>query len=156
MLLLRFFHSKNLLLVGEKKYSASCTVRNEINEWRKKNETVKTMPLFGSPKYYYPRKFPTGVWEIKSPEWTNNPEFCPVKIPTTAKRTVLLWSVENGRYKECLGQTQEDSFYHLHYAKNSKTTLGCIRLNSKEDAIEIAKKVESELLKGIALIEVIA
>jgi hypothetical protein len=147
MLLLRFYHNENTLEVGEKAYKATCLVRNELNGWRGSDEIVKTWPLNRIRSPYYPRKFPTGLWEVKRPEWTDNPEYYPVKIPTNAVRKVLTWSTENGKYEAVKG-TQDDSFYHLHYASNSSTTLGCIRLDSAEDAVEIANTVIDSLNKS--------
>lgn len=154
MFIMRFIHSEETLYVGKKKYKATCPVRNELNGWRKDTETVGTMPETGHPAPYYPRKFPTGVWRVGKPEWTAAPEFAPVKIPTDAKRNVFTWTVRGGRYVQEEG-VQEDSAYHIHYS-NSRTTLGCIRLDSLGDAVEIAHIIESEQQDGPVYIEVIA
>lgn len=147
MLLLRFFHDENLLFVGDKEYKATCPVRNELNGERRTG-LPKTFPADGSErKEYQPRKFPTGWWKVKPPIWTNESDYAPVKIPTDATRRVLTKD----------GTIQVDAFYHLHYAGNSLTTLGCIRLNSAEEAAEIAKTIEAEQKKGNEVwIEVIA
>lgn len=145
MFLLRFSHSNNHLYVGNKKYRATCVVRNDLNGWRKSSEIVKTYPENGDRKPYYPRVFPTGVWEVTAPIWTTDPEYAPVKIPTLAHQNVLIWSEENGEYSEMTGEIQEDRFYHLHFCEGSSSTLGCIRLDSADDAIEIAKEIESQL-----------
>jgi hypothetical protein len=155
MFYLRFSHGQNKLWVGEKEYRATCTVRNELNGWRKPDEVVNSMPIHDTAMPYQPRPFPTGVWRVRYPEYTFDPEFAPVKIPTSAKRRVFLWDIEKGEYVAPNGETQEDNYYHLHYAGNSKTTLGCIRLDSAEDAVEIAKTLETELSKGPVWIEVV-
>lgn len=143
MLLLRFIHSENKLYVGDKIYTATCKVRNEINGWRHKDQVVKTYPINGDErKPYYPRKFPTGLWRVKTPIWTDDVDYAPVKIPTDAFRGVLIWDTDNNGYTKITNEHQTDSYYHLHYAKISSTTLGCIRLNSSEDAREIAELVE--------------
>jgi hypothetical protein len=143
MLLLRFYHCSNELFVDNKSYIATCDVRNEINGRRKHNQIVNTYPITSSlgRKPYMPRKFPTGLWKVKYPVWTSETDYAPVKIPTDALRRVLLWDVESGMYTIPNGQHQDDAFYHLHFARDSKTTLGCIRINSEEDAREIAKLV---------------
>lgn len=147
MLLLRFYHKLSKLTVDNKEYKATCDVRNEINGRRFPNQIVKTYGSDGQRKPYMPRKFPTGVWTVKEPIWTDDLEYAPVKIPTSAKRNVLTWSLESGEYKVPSEEIQEDAFYHLHFARDSKTTLGCIRLNSAEDATEIAKLIEWYLKK---------
>jgi hypothetical protein len=155
MELMRFSHTEEKLTFKGKEYKATCTVRNELNGWRKKDEVIVTMPVSGSPEAYYPRKFPTGVWKISTPEYTSDPNYAPVKIRTSAVRRVVLWDVENGEYVEPSGDTQMDTSYLLHFAKNSKTTWGCIRLDSEEDALEIAKDVISGLIDGAVYIEVV-
>lgn len=158
MLIMRFYHDKNLLAVGDKEYKATCPVRNELNGERDPGQLVKTYPITSSLGRlpYYPRKFPTGLWKVKKPVWTDDREYAPVKIPTDAVRRVLTWDTKNGKYKKASGH-QDDAFYHLHYAETSMTTLGCIRLNSSNDARVIAKEVESYLDKDKEVwIEVIA
>ena len=147
---IQFIHEKNKLIIGGKQYPATCIVRNEINGWRKNNEIVKTFPLDKSEQRlpYMPREFPTGIWEVTMPIWTGETDYYPVKIPTTAKRVVRTWEVNNGEYTKPTDHYQIDAFYHLHYSQNSSTTLGCIRIGSEDDASEIAMIVESEIEKG--------
>jgi hypothetical protein len=142
MLILRFYHDENRLFVGRTEYRATCPVRNELNGERGADQIVKTYPITSSLGRlpYQPRKFPTGLWLVKRPIWTEDIEYAPVKIPTDAIRCVLTWSVGDGKYKEAVSH-QDDSYYHLHYSSTSRTTLGCIRLDSAEDAIEIAREV---------------
>lgn len=157
MFLLRFIHAENKLYVGDRPYQATCKVRNELNGWREKDQVVKTYPLVGEREPYHPRKFPTGSWKVKRPEWTKDPEYKPVKILTDAFRRVFLWETDNQGYKKLSGEHQTDAFYHLHFAEKSSTTLGCIRLNSAKDATKIAKQIEDEMDKGNEVwIEVIA
>ena len=146
MLLIRFYHSLDKLMVGSKEYKATCDVRNEINGRRKPDQIVKTYPKDGTDRLpYMPRKFPTGAWNVKQPIWTDDIEFAPVKIPTDATRKVLIWGTSSGKYTIPNGTIQEDAFYHIHFSRDSKTTLGCIRLNSAEDAKELAELVEFHL-----------
>lgn len=158
MLLIRFIHSENKLYIEDNIYKATCIVRNEINKRRNKHQIVKTYPINGDKrKPYYPRKFPTGLWRIKPPIWTDDIDYSPVKIPTDAFRGVLIWDADNNGYTKQTGEHQTDSYYHLHYAKMSSTTLGCIRLNSEEDAREIAELIELHLKdKQECWIEVLA
>ncbi len=158
MFLLMFIHDENKLYVDEKLYKATCKVRNELNGWRKKDQVVKTYPLGNFERQpYYPRKFPTGLWRIKPPIWTVDPDYAPVKIPSSAVRNVILWNTDKNGYIKSSGKHHIDTFYHLHYAADSSTTLGCIRLNSENDAREIAEIIEYELKTGNeCYIEVIA
>lgn len=150
MLLIRFYHAENELHVESKVYTATCDVRNEINGRRSPHQVVKTYPITSSlgRKPYMPRRFPTGLWKIKKPIWTDDIDYWPVKIPTDAVQRVLTWGLDGDkRYTVPDGGHQDDAFYHLHFAKNSKTTLGCIRLASDTDARLIAKLVEWYLEK---------
>lgn len=137
MLILRFFHDENILIVDGKQYKATCPVRNELNGERTSNQIVKTYPANQNEprKVYQPRKFPTGWWRIKPPVWTADIDYAPVKIPTDATRRVMTFD----------GGIQRDAFYHLHYSEKSLTTLGCIRLNSAEEAKEIARTIEAAI-----------
>jgi hypothetical protein len=147
-MLLRYWHTKKRILVNGREYLADCTVRNELNGYRAVNEVVKTMPLSGQPEPYYPRQFPTGVWPVFQPEYTDDPEFAPVKIPTGAKQRVFTWKTgKDGKYSTPTGEAQEDYFYHIHYSQY-KTTLGCIRLNSGTDAVNIAMVITEAFSRG--------
>jgi hypothetical protein len=150
MIIMQFFHYEKELLIEEKVFKADCDVRNEINDRRKSHQIVKTFPRSapGDRQAYMPRKFPTGIWQVKKPVWTDNPEYWPVKIPTDAVRQVMTWDVKRGVYTGPTGTVQDDSFYHLHFARDSITTLGCIRLDSEQDAREIASFVEEKLKAG--------
>ncbi len=153
MTVIRFFHQEEILEILDEqgkvlqKYRATCRVRNEINGRRQPDQIVKTFPITSKLGRlpYNPRKFPTGAWRVKMPIASNDPEFAPVKIPTDAIRRVLTSELEGGRYAGLSGEHQDDAFYHLHYSHKYRTTLGCIRLNSADDAREIAKLVKSEL-----------
>lgn len=143
-MILQFIHDQNKLTVNGKTYKATNPVRNQLNGERDAGQTVKTYPIDGPQKWYDPRKFPTGLWEITGVEWTDHDEYAPVKIKTDATRRVMTND----------GTIQTDSCYYLHYCGISQTTLGCIRIDSKADAIEIGKFVESR--KDKMYIEVIA
>lgn len=137
------------LICGDKTFKITCDVRNELNERRANNEVVYTTPADGTaPKAFMPRPFPTGSWRIKAPLRSVNPVYAPWKIPTTARQTVFVWEEKNGQYTRATEMTQIDAFYHLHFSVNSKTTLGCIRLNSAADAEEISSLVRERIARG--------
>ena len=146
-----FTWSKIIVLNGKTeiaRYPASCRVRNELNGRRKLDEVVYTVPTIGKPKPYYPRQFSSGIFEITDIEYTNDPEYAPVKIKTTAIREVFTWDLDiNGRYWEPTGKIQTDTAYWIHYT-DSPTTLGCIKVNSKEDIIHFANIIEPVLNYG--------
>ncbi len=159
MLLLRFIHDEDVLYVGNTTYKATCPVRNELNKLRKLDQVVRTYPkdLSLPREPYTPRKFPTGLWKVTGVTVTQDPDYAPVKITTDAVRRVLVWDTRQGMYSRVTGETQEDAFYHLHYAKNSRTTLGCIRLNSEEDALKIGQEIKDYMVDNIDVwLEVIA
>ena len=157
MFIIPYFHSEKKLYVESKIYRMTCEVRNEINKKRKHDEVVKTYPLTNDyRKPYYPRKFPTGLWLIKKPIWTDDIDYAPVKIPTDAFRRVATWDIKNQSYNKIIDH-QTDAFYHMHFARDSKTTLGCLRFNSDSDAREVAELIEYKQKFGIeCYIEVFA
>jgi len=129
------------------RFSANCNIRNELNGRRKKDEIVYTIPIAGHPKPYYPRQFPSGIFDISEVQYTNDSEYAPVKIKTNALREVFTWDLtRDGMYWMPTGNTQIDSAYWLHFTK-SRTTLGCIRIGSESDAMNLALIVKNELDK---------
>ena len=147
------FDWKNLIVKDETgqsitQYPASCKVRNEINGQRKKNQVKYTLPETGESKPYYPRQFPSGIFEITEVMYTADPEYAPVKIKTTATREVFTWDLDReGDYWQPTGKTQTDTCYWLHYT-DSSTTLGCIRIGNPQDAMSLAAIIEAELKNG--------
>ncbi len=130
------------------RYKASCKVRNELNGQRNKDQVVYTVPAVGHPKPYYPRQFPSSIFEILSIEKTDDPEYAPVKIKTNATREVFTWDLNiKGDYWTPTGKTQVDTAYWLHYT-DSNTTLGCIRIDNKQDAIHLSNIIEPVLDHG--------
>lgn len=127
------------------RYPASCRVRNELNGKRSKNQVVYTYPKTGKPKPYYPRQFPSGIFNITGIEYTDDVEYAPVKIKTDATREVFTWDLDTaGNYWKPTGNIQEDTCYWLHFT-NSLTTLGCIRIDDIHDALKIAHIIERVL-----------
>ena len=124
------------------RFPASCKVRNELNGRRKEDEVVYTYPASGHRKPYYPRQFPSGIFRITGVEYTYDPEYAPVKIKTNATRDVFTWDLTvDGKYWQPTGRIQTDAAYWLHYT-DSPTTLGCIRIGSKKDALDLARMID--------------
>jgi hypothetical protein len=142
------------LIVDNKAYSVSCSVRTLRDGTRLANEVVCAIP---SGKPYDPQPFPSGVWRVTGLAWQKEKRFDyaaygPVKILTDAWRMVRVWALDE--YGDYLRETDElvrDEGYWLHYSV-SKTTLGCLRLGSPSDAVEIADIVQ-EALSGGEIVE---
>jgi len=136
------------------RYPANCKVRQELNGKRKKNEVVYTYPEKGHRKPYYPRQAPSGIFEITAIEWLTDSEkvkeFGHVKIKTTMKREVFVWSLDReGNYWQPTGEIQIDTQYHIHHTHKYKHTLGCIRGgDTDEQMASIARIIEPELRHG--------
>ncbi len=131
------------LKINEFTFPISCVVRNELNGWRKKDQVIYSIP---DNKPVYPRPFPKGSWKIYGVEYTKDTIFAPVKIKTDAFQMLPVWELdENGHYKRKTEEITKDTCYWMHYSKDFKTTLGCIRLNSPNDALKIAELVETHL-----------
>jgi len=142
--------NKNLLSFDGKQFAISCNIRSLANRLRFTDEVVLSIP---GKKPYDPKPFPKGFWRITAVEWQSEIGFSeetygPVKIRTNACQPVKTWRIdEDGDYLHETDETILDSGYLLHYS-TSKTTLGCIRLNSPEETVVIAKMVESVLFTG--------
>ncbi len=142
-----FTWSELLFRVGThiiNRFPASCKVRTELNGQRKLDQIVKTYPISGEREPYYPRQFPSGIFNITEIEYTDNETYAPVKIKTDALREVFVWDLNKKGYYKPSGEIQIDSGYYLHYT-DSSTTLGCIRIATPEDALKIAGIVERYL-----------
>jgi hypothetical protein len=135
--------TENTLKISDKKFFISCIVRNELNGWRKPNQVVRSIP-HNNP--VYPRQFPKGTWNIYGVQYTDDAEYAPVKIKTNAFQMLPIWDLDDkGNYKSKTTEYIRDEAYWLHYSEGSSTTLGCIRLNSAHDAIQIAEIIEKQL-----------
>ncbi len=127
-------------------YPASCNVRTELNGKRAKDEVIYTVNK--KPKPYYPRQFPSGIFQITDIEYTDDTTYAPVKIKTDAVREVFTWDLDTkGEYWKPTGETQADAAYWLHYTAY-KTTLGCIRIDSIHHALSFAHILEPVLEQG--------
>lgn len=136
------------------RYPATCRVRNELNDKRMPHQVIYTIPVTGKPTPYYPRTFPSGIYEITSIEWLTDPaeikKFGPVKIKTNATREVYTWDLDTaGNYWKPTGKTQIDMAYWIHHTHKYLTTQGCIRGGSTEaQMISIAQMIEPNLEYG--------
>ncbi len=138
---------KGILLIGDRQFKISCNVRSLKNEKRRKNEIVRSIP---DDFPYDPRPFPKGIWNITGVEWQKNYRFdrsvygvC--KIRTNARQYVKIWSLDNdGDYFQETSEVTNDAGYLLHYSE-SNTTLGCIRLNSNDDAAEVGNVIAAAI-----------
>jgi hypothetical protein len=128
------------LLVLGKVFSITNEVRTRRFGNRRSHEVVRSIP---SHEPYDPYPFPKGVWHVTGTDWQKEIKFDrgtygPVKIRTDAWQMVNVWELDReGDYLRETGRTVKDTCYWLHYS-DSRTTLGCIRLASPDDAVEIA------------------
>jgi hypothetical protein len=78
-----------------------------------------------------------------------------VKIRTDAWQRVNVWQLDaDGDYLRETDMRVKDMCYWLHYSEFS-TTLGCIRLESPEDAIAIANTIAAAMEHGRIELEVL-
>jgi hypothetical protein len=145
------------LIIRNAVFPISNRVRT-LRYWaRRANEVVRTIPD-GLP--YDPWLFPKGIWRITGIDWQTEKGFDfstygPVKIRTDAWQWVKVWELDaEGDYLRETEQRVKDTGYWLHYSQSS-TTLGCIRLDSPEDAEAIANILEKALKEGPVECEVV-
>jgi len=148
------FTWKEIIVMDKKneiaRFPATCNVRHELNGQRKPNQVIYTVNKYSKP--YYPRQFPSGVWEITAIEWPEKDsdryeKYGPVIIKTNATREVFLWYLDiNGNYSSISSKTQTDTGYYIHHTHKYLTTHGCIRGGDTEDQmIALSKLVEPSL-----------
>jgi len=142
--------SAGKLLVNGAAYPISNRIRTVREGTRKSYEVVRSIP---DNLPYDPQPFPRGVWEITALEWQREKGFDPntygpVKIRTDAWQWVKAWELDgDGDYLRETGRAVKDFGYLLHYSVSS-TTLGCIRLASPDDAVQVARVIEKLLAEG--------
>jgi hypothetical protein len=135
------------LIVNDKTFSISNDVRTVQNGARRKHEVVLSIP---DEFPYMPARFPAGIWNITGVEWQAEKKFDyrtygPVKIRTDACQYVKIWYLdEDGDYLYETGQNTKDFGYLLHYSE-SRTTLGCIRIGTTEEAVTLGGLLETAL-----------
>ena len=142
-----------MLYVANKYIDISCNVRNELNGLRNKSAVVLSIP---DKKPVMPRQFPIGVWEIYKPVKRDSAYLAPYFIPTNAFQMLPIWELDNnGLYKRKTTNLTRDIGYGLHYSTSS-TTLGCIKIQQKNDLLWIIEYIGECFNKDIFLeIEVI-
>ena len=141
------------LMVNGAIYNITNKIRTARDGTRKTSEVIRSVPD-NAP--YDPQPFPQGLWNVTGVEWqeVNGKKmfdyypYGPVKIRTSAWQRVKVWELdEDGDYLRETEQQVKDFGYLLHYSVSS-TTLGCIRLASPEDAVQIARVIEKLLAAG--------
>jgi hypothetical protein len=135
------------LTVNDKSFSISNDVRTLQNGTRRRHEVIRSIP---GNFPYMPAKFPGGLWNITGLEWQAEKKFDfrtygPVKIRTDAWQYVKIWVLdEDGDYLRETEQNTKDFGYLLHYSE-SKTTLGCIRIGTSDEAVTLGMLLEKAL-----------
>jgi hypothetical protein len=128
---------KYLTVNGTQKIPCSCDVRTLANGRRRKDEIVRTIP---GGKPFDPRPFPVGQWTVTRPRARSDEYRAPYFIPTDAFQDVPIWAVEGGLYRHEISGQDRDWEYGLHYS-TSKTTQGCIRIDTKEDLLALVSMI---------------
>jgi hypothetical protein len=145
------------LLLPDAVYPVSNRIRTIRNGTRKSYEIVRTIP---DNLPYDPLPFPGGIWHVTGLDWQKEKGFDPntygpVKIRTDAWQWVNMWDLDaDGDYLRETDKRVKDMCYWLHYS-TSGTTLGCIRLNSPEDAAVIARTIARALDREEVTLEVV-
>jgi hypothetical protein len=131
-------------------YPVSNYIRTIKDGTRKASEVVRSIP---DNRPYDPQHFPKGTWKITGLDWERDKHFDyrtygPVKIKTDAWQWVEVWETDDeGDYIRKTAQLVKDTCYWLHYSQFS-TTLGCLKFNSPDDAIDLANKIQAAWNKG--------
>ena len=136
-LLIADMDKKELLAFG-RKIRFSCNVRNELNGLRKLTEK----PLLSLPagKPVMPRTFPKGEFTVGKPRPRTDDARRPFFIPTSATRTLPVWSVVDGHYGTPTDEYTEDIGYGLHFSRYENTE-GCLKILSVEDLLFLVDSI---------------
>ncbi len=129
MIYLKWSKADPYLKAWDREIPCWCKVRNLENGLRERNEVVRSIP---SEEAYSPQVFPNGRWTVGKPRARNDPYLSPFYIPTDAFQYVDVWEVVDGVYVRKTDKKVIDQAYGLHFSV-SITTLGCIRIQNKED-----------------------
>jgi hypothetical protein len=132
---------KYLVINGTQKIPCSCDVRTLANGRRRRDEIIRTIP---GGKPFDPQPFPVGQWTVTRPRARSDEYRAPYFIPTDAFQDVPIWSVEGGLYRHEISGQDRDREYGLHYS-TSKTTQGCIRIDTKEDLLDLVRQIISAI-----------
>jgi len=143
---------KGVMTCGPEIIMCTSVVRNELNSRRKLHDPRDVVRAIVDDKYsgpYMPRPFPLGMWHIFGYDMTHDVNYAPIKFFTNAHQLVELWDLDDrGGYDKPSGETVDDTSYWLHFARDSKTTLGCGRLGSAYEARVLQKIVDSAKARG--------
>jgi hypothetical protein len=152
--------SAGSIMVNGAIYNITNKIRTVRDGTRKTSDVARSIP---ADLPYDPQPFPKGIWNVTGVEWRDAPgknpfsyytyyTYGPVKIRTSAWQFIKVWELdEDGDYLRETKQQVKDFGYLLHYSESS-TTLGCIRLASHADAVQIARVIEKLLAAGEEII----
>lgn len=154
-------HDKQMKVItstGLRMVECDCTVRNEINGWRKlgvpgevvhaitKDNVLTKVPVM-------PRPFPVGVWKITGAVVRRDKYRWPYLITTNAWQELDVWELDRyGGYLRNSGQTVFDYQYGLHYSE-SNTTTGCIKIHDVQDLRWLVGQLKFEQNSTIEVVE---
>ena len=138
---------KGTLEAGNFVFPVTNKTRTLRDGTRQSYEVIRSIP---DNLPYDPQPFPKGLWKIMGIQYQKEKGFDPktygpVKIITDAWQWVNVWDLDNnGDYYKETELVAQDHGYLLHYSTSS-STLGCIRLNSPEDALKIAEIIQANM-----------
>jgi hypothetical protein len=144
--------TKGELIANGCKIFISCKVRT-LKDGTRGRSTSEVRRCIPDNLPYDPRPFPKGLWNITAVEWRKDKgfdewEYGDVKIRTAAWQTVKVWELDqDGNYLKETDKIVTDRGYLLHYSESS-TTLGCIRISSKEEARILSIFIQKYLSSG--------
>jgi hypothetical protein len=148
---MEIYYSKELneiTLAPGKALRCTSVVRNEINRLRPLHDAKQVIRSIPSGKPIMPRAFPIGRWRILGVKFRTDGDvdygyLGPAFIQTNAFLLLPVWALdENGGYDHVTSELVADSGYGFHFARDSRTTQGCGRLDSATDALAFAKFVQ--------------
>jgi len=112
-------------------------------------EVVYTTPDDGSKAVpYMPTGFPVGIWKVLEVRPKKGKYFADLPfIVTNAWQMVSEWGLDvDGSYRAVTIRMARDSAYGLH-ASESPTTLGCLKIVSRQSQIDLCAKISAALAK---------
>ena len=144
MIRIKWAQGTSYLIAWDRVILCSCEVKTLRDGTRPKWMIVRTMP---GDLPYDPREFPKGVWEVGKPRSRTDPYKRPYFIPTNATQEVEVWATEDRAYTKPTGETDRDEGYGIHFSE-SRTTLGCVKVESERDLLWVVDHVEKALKGG--------
>lgn len=154
MITLTCYEYKVLEAFG-RQLTVSCKARNLENGLRPRSWIVHTTTENGTEGVpYSPQEFPRGTWEVYKPEAVE-PEkdadgyLGPWIIRTNARQLVYEWETEQEERRVYTLRTPRqvwDWGYLIHFS-NSEWTLGCLKMEHREDILWLAPRL-TEAIDG--------